>query len=232
MNYIIESKPNILNNIDKNKIYKIENSLIKNTEISIDDINYLLDYLCFAVRSMFTNDLENYSFEYKCDTVQAIVYYYLESLGIKVYACQTQNAISNSIIGHSFITCIINNTPYLIDPTYRQFFLCENCSESNYIEIDNKVIKTPDPGYFIKDVDKDLISSFLKNGYSILNEDIARAYGDSFYNTKVLSGKEYKSFKGSIYINAFLRNTSTLSKLKEELEDFDLLIKIGGNKTL
>lgn len=232
MNYIIESKPNILNDIDKNKIYEIENSLLKHNEVSTNDINYLLDYLCFTARSMFTNDLENYSFEYKCDTMQAIIYYYLESLGIKVYACQTQNAISNSIIGHSFITCIINNIPYLIDPSYRQFFLCDNCNESNYIEIDNKVIKTPDPGYFIKKEDKDLISFFLKNGYSILSEDLARAYGDSFYNTKVLNGKEYKSIKGSVYINAFLRNTTSLSKSKEELEDFDMLVEIEANKKL
>ena len=225
MKYIIDCTPKIINEIDENRISRIENDIINNIEIPNNDIEYLLECLCYMVRCMFTNDLENYSFEYKCDTAQSIIYYYLESLNIGVYACQTQNAITRGVVGHSFITCIINDIPYLIDPTYKQFFLNDNCTKNNYIKIDNKIIKTPDPGYFIKEEDKYLISKLLKNGYSVLSKDIARIYGDSFYNTKPLESPNFKSIKGSVYINAFLRNTSKLSKTKEELSSLGMLIE-------
>lgn len=233
MKYILKSTPKILNDIDNIRLSEIENKIKDNKPMTKEDIEYFLDIIVFRTRCKFSDNLEEYSFEYKCDTAQSIICFYLNDLQVKNNPCMTQNVITNDIVGHSFITAIFNlngmMVPYLIDPTYRQFFEKSKCNESNYILYKNKIIvKTPDPGYFIKDEDKETIISFLYNGYSLMDEYISRIYGDSFYNTKVginVKDKEFKSIPGSIYLNAFLKGNEKLSKSKETLEEESYLIE-------
>lgn len=224
MKYIIESTPNILN-INYEIIESIEDKIKNSDSITEEETNYLLDYICYETRCKLTNDLENDSFEFKCDLAQSIICYYLDELGIKYNACMTQKAITNDIVGHSFVISELNNKLYLIDPTYRQFFKEEDNQENNYLEIQNMIVKTPNPGYFIKEEDKKHIIPFLKSGYIVLDENTARIYGDSFYNTKTgYTDKNYKSINGNIYINSFLKGNETLSKSREELSNDNLLI--------
>ena len=67
----------------------------------------------------------------------------------------TQHVITNDIEGHSFVVALFNvngiETPYLIDPTYRQFFMDDN---KDYIMYNSMILRTPSPGRFIKDEDK------------------------------------------------------------------------------
>lgn len=65
----------------------------------------------------------------------------------------------------------------------------------------------------------------------MLDKNIARIYGDSFYNTKVLNyDKKYRSISGIIYLNSFLKGTSTITKTEEELDS--LCIKRTNNKKM
>lgn len=234
MNFVIESTPNKID-IDYDLISQIENKLEDNIPLSQDEAKYFLDYIVFTTRTRFTNDLDNYSFEWKCDTAISIIGNYLNSLNVNYNVCDTQKVITNNIKGHTFMIVNLNTEngtlSYLVDPTYRQFFIKDTCNESNYTSINGIYVTTPNPGYFIKEEDKEETKTLLINGYSILTNNIARIYGDSFYNTKVgEDNTTYKSIPGSIYINSFLKGNSPLSKTNDELQD--LKIEKQNQKTL
>ena len=226
MNFVIESTPNKID-IDYDLISQIENKLEDNIPLSQDEAKYFLDYIVFITRTKFTNDLDNYSFEWKCDTAISIIGNYLNSLNVNYNVCDTQKVITNNIKGHTFMIVNLNTEngtlSYLIDPTYRQFFTKDTCNESNYTLINGIYVTTPNPGYFIKEEDKEETKKLLINGYAILTNDIARIYGDSFYNTKVgEDNTAYKIIQGSIYINSFLKGNSHLSKTNDELQDLKI----------
>ena len=233
MKFIMKSTPKTVD-IDSKVIKEIEKKVESNTPLSIEEVNLFLDNICYLTRCKFTSDFENYSFEFKCDTAQAIITHYLNDLGVETHPCMTQNVITNDIVGHSFLVARLNVMgmliPYLIDPTYRQFFTSE---KNNYLTNNGMILRTPDPGYFIKDEDKEEVERLLIDGYHILDENMARIYGDSFYNTKTgYTTKEFKSINGNIYINSFTKGHEPLSKTKEEIENEDLRIKPQSQKTL
>lgn len=233
MKFIMKSTPKTVN-IDSKVIAELERKIESNTPLSKEELNLFLDNICYLTRCKFTDDFDNFSFEFKCDKAQAIITYYLNDLGVETHPCMTQNVITNDIEGHSFIVARFNVngtlTPYLIDPTYRQFFTNE---KSEFLSHNGMILKTPSPGYFIKEKDKPEVEKLLIDGYHILDENMARTYGDSFYNTKTgYTTKDFKSINGSIYLNSFTKGHEPLSKTKEELESEDLRIKPQSQKTL
>ncbi|MCI7083891.1 MAG: hypothetical protein MR938_04270 [Tenericutes bacterium] len=226
MNYIMESTPKTVN-IDPQIIEILEQKVLSKEPLTEEEINIFLDYICYETRCKFTNDINNFSFQFKCDKAQAIITHYLNSLKVEVHPCMTQNVITEDIEGHSFLIAIFNvngiNTPYLVDPTYRQFFIDD---KKDYILYNSKILRTPSPGYFIKEEDKTEIQKLLINGYHLLDENIARIYGDSFYNTKTgYRRREFQSISGNIYINSFIKGHEPLSTSPEELENEGLSLK-------
>lgn len=226
MNYIMESTPKTVN-IDPQIIEILEQKVLSKEPLTEEEINIFLDYICYETRCKFTNDINNFSFQFKCDKAQAIITHYLNSLKVEVHPCMTQNVITEDIEGHSFLIALFNvngiNTPYLVDPTYRQFFIDD---KKDYILYNSKILRTPSPGYFIKEEDKTEIQKLLINGYHLLDENIARIYGDSFYNTKTgYRRREFQSISGNIYINSFIKGHEPLSTSPEELENEGLSLK-------
>ena len=226
MNYIMESTPKTVN-IDPQIIEILEQKVLSKEPLTEEEINIFLDYICYETRCKFTNDINNFSFQFKCDKAQAIITHYLNSLKVEVHPCMTQNVITEDIEGHSFLIAIFNvngiNTPYLVDPTYRQFFIDD---KKDYILYNSKILRTPSPGYFIKEEDKTEIQKLLINRYHLLDENIARIYGDSFYNTKTgYRRREFQSISGNIYINSFIKGHEPLSTSPEELENEGLSLK-------
>lgn len=233
MKFIMNSTPKTVN-IDSKVIEELEKKIESNFPLTTEEINLLLDNICYQTRCKFTNNFNNFDFSFKCDKAQAIITYYLNDLGVETHPCMTQNVITNDIEGHSFLVARFNVngslTSYLIDPTYRQFFTDE---KSEYLTHNGMILKTPSPGHFIKDEDKPLIERLLIDGYHLLDEETARIYGDSFYNTKTgYTTKDFKSINGSIYINSFTKGHEPLSKSKEELESEDLRVKPQSQKEL
>lgn len=226
MNYIIDSNPNKLE-INYDFISNIEKNIEEDIPLTKEETNYFLDYLVYATRTKLTNDLDNYSFEWKCDTAISIIGNYLNSLNVQYNVCDSQKVITQGITGHTFMIVKLNTEDgiinYLVDPTFRQFFIKDNCTKEKYVLINGMYIITPSPGYFIKNEDKNITKTFLQKGYSVLDHNIARIYGDSFYNTKVgMNDTTFRSIPGSIYINSFLKGNSTLSKTEDELQDLSL----------
>lgn len=225
MEYTINFEPYEEENIDIEYYSDIEKRLSNNESISQNEAEEYLRVLSYLVRKSINSNMDNY--DYKCDLAQSILCHYFNNVGCKYSACATHKAIVSGVVGHSFTTIKINvegeEKLFLLDPTYIQFFKKDKCQQSNYLTspvFPNTVLVTPDPGYFIKDEDKEPTEFLLKYGYIELTSEYARMYGDSFYNTKPgenLQNIEFRSLPGSAYINAFSKNTEVLSKTETEL---------------
>lgn len=106
----------------------------------------------------------------------------------------------------------------------------EKCNKDNYYispKYPDHILLTPDPGFFIKEEMKEHASFLLNYGYILLEENTAKMYGDSFYNTKTginPNNLKYQIIPGFVYINAFTKGYEQLSKKEEELIDKNLYI--------
>ena len=239
MNYIIEFTPHITYYIDIKYLSDIEHKITNKISITNEELTYFLDYIIYLTRYNINPSLDNYDF--KCDLAQSILYYYLKNLNCNIHPLTTQNSITNNITGHSFITLelIVNNESkyYLLDPTYIQFFKINKCNKDAYFIhpiYKNHVLLTPDPGFFIQENMKENAKFLLNHGYIELNEKTAQMYGDSFYNTKTGNNPnpyKFNSIPGSIYLNAFTKGYTQLSKTEQELIDNNLNINLSKNKT-
>ena len=209
-----------IGNIDYDYLKEIENNIKNNISISIQDITYFLECIVYITRIKIMDD-DSY-LDFKCDLAQSIICHYLDDLNVTYFPNVTYKAITNTVIGHSFVVATFKvsgkEINYLIDPTYIQFFKSENCTEKKFVVFNGIVIKTPDPGYFIKYEDRKFINDFNYNGFGILNENLARIYGNSFYNTRTMRMDiSFDELKGSTYINSFLKGNEKLSTSREEL---------------
>lgn len=131
----------------------------------------------------------------KCDFFQKRVGSQLEILGIDVHYLDTNKIFSEDIAGHSFLIVkflskesdiLFEEKIYIIDPTYRQFFLKENCNQNKYLLKGNHILLAPHPGYYFvrnKEQQKKVIN-LLENGFCPFTDDIAKVYFDSFLTTK------------------------------------------------
>lgn len=224
-NYIIDYKPFYVENIDYKYMAYIEDKILNKESITNEEANDFLATICFITRFKINKRLNNY--DYKCDLAQSILCHYLKQLECFVHPVTTQETILPDVIEHSFtiIQLLVDGklNSYLLDPTYIQFFRENNCIEEKYFyspKEENYILVTPDPGYFIKDDEKEMASFLLNYGFINLNKDTARMYGDSFYNTKtgrVVNDISYNTMSGDIYLKAFLKGKEKLSKTQEEL---------------
>ncbi len=220
--FILESKPKILENINYPKIEEIEEKLMYNLPLNQDELNTFLDYLIYITRIKIDDDFENASYKNKCNTAQCMIHYYLEKLNITHYLNRSFNCITEGISDHSFVSALFNIEgeliPYIIDPTYRQFFEEDRC------------MKTPlTPGNFILEDDKETIVTFLKNGYMIMSEENTAIYGNSLYFTKASLPKPPIPMNGKTYIKVFLKDSAPITKTKEELINQNLYIEPLNN---
>ena len=170
MNYIVDFDPINISDIDIVYYANIENKIINGESLTLKEVNDFLDIINYIVRSKINPNLDNY--DNKCDLAISILYHYLKNLNSNVYSCVTHKSITESIVGHSFLTLQLfvdgKIKNYLIDPTYIQFFKKGKCSENNYYistNYNNMILLTPDPGYFIKEEMKHHCIFLLNHGY-------------------------------------------------------------------
>jgi len=227
--FILPSEPKKLEKIDIEKLTEIENEIFFENSISEDNLNMFLDYLVYITREKIDPDFENATYKNKCNRAQCMIHYYLEKLGVEHYLNRSFDSITKGIADHSFVVAIFNvngeDIPYIIDPTYRQFFEEERC---------NKMKLTP--GNFIKKEDEEKAITFLKNGYMTMNEENTKMYGNSLYFTKENLPEPKIEISGNVFAKVFLKGNSVISKTEEELKKEDLyiepLIEKNPKKTL
>lgn len=233
MEYIVDFKPYQNRNINIDQCARVEEAISNNKSISLNDAEEFLRNIIYLVRRSINPNMDN--FDMKCDTAQAILGHYFNKINCRYAPCATESAIVSAIDGHSFITITLNvegeDKHFLLDPTYIQFFHKDKCQKENYFispMYPDKILLTPDAGFFIKEEDKEPVEFLLKYGYIELTEEYARIYGDSFLNTKTgtnPSTLRYQSMPGNIYINSFISGKEKLSRSEQDLKESNQLLE-------
>ena len=137
---------------------------------------------------------------------------------------------------------------YVLDPTFRQFCLKENCNYNKFIDENwlGKGYVAPHPGYFMRHdnlhrlgVSQEIATStealgrlIVSKGYFFLNEESAKLYGDAFVRSSrrleaqnipnYMSGVEYKSRFENIPMTILEINDKKdelFTKLPSEIEE-------------
>ncbi len=236
MDYILDTTPLVMDTINYDKIKGIEDKIKNKEDISLEEARYFLDYVVYVTRCKVVKDF-NETFLYKCDLAQSIMTYYLRSLDIKTNPNSTLESISEGIMGHNFNVVTLNvdgkGMNFIVDATYRQFFLKENACEEKMFIHNGLILIAAHPGYFIKEKDYPIVKDFLYHGYMEMDERNTKIYGDSFFKTKTGIKKEdipLYQLPGNSYIKLFLRGNVKLSKSEDELRSKGLLISSSNDE--
>ena len=255
--YILEQGPN-MESLDEDEIIasvaRLEEVLQARREginVGIDekDANNILKWTVLNARKDYNNrdNVLTNSLLGLCGYGQAITMIPLQQLGLDV---TINNAFSSfsADIKHAFGTVIfpinaslengektVVNRQYIVDTTYRQFFLAARCNEWAYHEADSrfKGKVAPDPGYFIVQSasGKELATDLLRDGFVPLSEESVKLYGDSFVSAGFgldrhhLLDYKLKGNTGRNYINGILNNQEELDYSVPELIGYGANLK-------
>lgn len=98
-------------------IEDIENKIINKEKLTIEEIEYFLEYVVNESRRLVGSDDKYY--RNKCDLVQSIIACYFDEVGIDYVPGSTLESISSSGFGHNYIVASFNidndNVRYLVD---------------------------------------------------------------------------------------------------------------------
>ena len=224
MTFVMNTVP-VTKSVDKMKFFSARNKIKSNEQLSKDEIEVVLDFYVGECRralekglgiNINTDPLTN-----RCDLAQKLIGAALEQAGVIVYPQETHKTIHPEVPGHSFLIAIFNNDePYLIDLTYRQFFLKENCDVERLKVYEDSIILAPHPGFFASSKKEMMATAhtILERGYVPLTDEHAKHYGDSFYFAKTGRGG-YSDISGSVYKNAFLKENHVYSLTEQSLKN-------------
>lgn len=253
--FIIDTKPNMeeyselrlmkLANTEE-KLRKVleANKENKNQGITEQEAEEILKWTVQNARDELAKDrnLQEESLLGCCGFGQAITAQTLRNMGLNPNVCNVNPTIGEDTGRHAFITVNIpvktsekvEDKMYLVDTTFRQFFLREEITNSRgeFIkdkEFGNKV--APMAGYWLLKMQggRELAEEILSKGYIELTEENAKLYGDSF----ILEEKERKNptripnkkeiitgIDGKQYINS-INNPKLHGEIDYDMEDFE-----------
>lgn len=211
----------------KLKCYSLEQT---NSGITAKEAELLLDWVTFKARKFavrYTGEpITEAHMKGQCSPTQTFNYKLLTKMGLEVNPFNTEEFIGDipmteedkrradngwgtTALLHSVLSVkipIIDNDgitrcySFLLDPTFRQFCLKENCSESRFWDEKNRVGRVaPHPGYFIQSenlkkfgvseeeaqLTEKLGRRIISRGYFLFNEKNAKLYGDLFVRASV-----------------------------------------------
>ena len=229
-------KINVMDDVDLDIIALIEEKCTNGESLNQDEVDYYLSYVIYQTRALLSlkkfKEVSDYNYSFMCDTAQSIIARYFDRLNISYKPVETGKAISEDILGHSFLTVdfnvLGNEKSYLLDPTFNQFFDKEKCTKDNFKMINGLLVKTPDLGYFVLNEDLDIIKNLMAFGYMELTEEHAKIYGDLFYKTKLGHINYFNSkleMNGKIYIKGFKNSPFKLSYTYDELKALGIALE-------
>ena len=177
----------------------------KKNNINSDKINRFLKEIIKETRKI-VNDEKMIN---KCDMCQGIIGRYFQKIGISFSPCSTNKVISDNVTGHSFIVALIEDSYYLIDPSFIQF----KYDSSEEVIIKNTRCISKSPYYYLCKINETLANELISNGYFELTEQSAYEYGNAFYLTKTSIPIDFKfiPIKGDIFIKSFLLGNDKLT---------------------
>ena len=212
---------------DLTQITRLKSKLLNKEKLSESEITSLLEYVVSTTRKelMLSDpniDIRTSPLTNKCDTASGIASQLPEELGIDTRYLKTQKVISDSVSGHDFLVANIQNDPYLIDLTYRQFFLKEQCQKERFRSQNGLTYLSPDPGYYyeVNPEHQIVAKTIIENGYIKLDESVAKIYCDSFYITRrgyITDFSNTSNISGSVYLSSLINpknNQNIKTKIK------------------
>jgi len=258
--FIIESRPieYVIDNDKKQEVLQRLEKVLTNIKngvpdgISIEDANLILAADVQNARIGLSNggnlneiDFFKASLEGACGLSQAATVLPLLELGAQV-TINNICSLPDCDYKHAFATCTlpikdcnqIYEKQFLIDISYRQFFLAIICNKGRYYEGDirfkNKT--SPSAGYYVCQTSEGIrfAKELLTKGYVELTEDNARIYGTGFSMEKISlstspdAQQRIISHTGKEYIDA-INNKDLQQELDYTTED---LIGYGFNVSL
>lgn len=252
--FIIDTKPNmeeyselrlmkLANTEEKLKKVLEGNKENKNQGITEQEAEEILKWTVQNARNELAKDrnLQEESLLGCCGFGQAITAQTLRNMGLNPNVCNVNPTIGEDTGRHAFITVNIpiktsekvEDKMYLVDTTFRQFFLREEITNSRgeFIkdkEFGNKV--APMAGYWLLKMQggRELAEEILSKGYIELTGERAKLYGDSFIleekerknPTKVPNKKELiTGVEGKQYIDN-INNPKLHGEIDYDMEDF------------
>lgn len=200
-------------------------------QFTYDELTAFLNTVIFNARLKLLDHSDG-SFRNLCDTAQSMIGRGLESIGIPVRILDIGAAIHEEALGHSVLiadlVCEGKPYPVLIDITYQQFCLTENCLDSCYIKKDGFVLMSPDPGYVAKKNPQttEVIRRLLEYGYLPWTKEIAKNYCDTFFLSRTGREEEIEkqSHTGEEYLAMTRKSNIGYSNSVEDLKRKGLLL--------
>ena len=190
-------------------------SNIKSGSYNEDDALMLLNWVISNLYDELKKigiDMNKNTLDGLCELTQFMTIYPLEQLGLKV----TKNHASAAfdyLGNHAFGTVSFNidgqEVKYLIDPTYKQFFIKDRCTKGR-LYIDEQI----SPGYY---AEQDFASMLLRTGYFRLTEETAKLYGEPF-------SKSSESNEKIDYYENIVSSTEDYSFSKDNIDNLNYKI--------
>ena len=230
--------------------------------ITYEEAFKFLDWVTYNARSFATNNTPESAMTSpltgKCSPTQRLNVKILQKIGLDVIPFNMgecvgktpMNALDIQRINNGFSSPNVRhavamvNIPikdneittihkYLLDPTFRQFCLKENCNTNEYFNDEklNKGYVAPHPGYFLskefleangegedKIKNSEYVATVLINkGYMELTEENAKTYGDAFARAGIR--REFKDsnlpMTGMDYVREFEQNKENIFEVKD-----------------
>lgn len=209
MKFVIKSDVFIKDyDIDKvNELIRKHNSgfALSGSEIEVI-LNYYISLTRKKMEEFFSINVSEDPLINKCDFAQKTVFDLMTKDGFLVYPKESQNVIHPNCMGHSFLVFCLDGKSYLIDPTFKQFFLSDECDFDKLIVVDGIIVKSLPPGYFLvrSEFGKMISSKLISDGFIELDDKVAGEYCNSFYFGK--TGRDpFNKIPGSVYFNALAK---------------------------
>lgn len=221
-----------------------------NDGISVDEAAIILRACVNNARAVLRahadTDFDNNSLSGSCGFGQALTGIPLSELGVPV-TINNASGLPDSDVRHAFITCSFPiydgekyyNKEYLVDTTYRQFFLTIMSTAANYYDGDRRSKDKcgPEAGYYIMQNAQDIniARTLIKNGYIELDENVARTYGSAFSKVSIcLSSsrsdiERVSSHTGSEYFRAMHEVQEEFDYTREDFDSWNIHISLTDN---
>lgn len=214
--FILDAQPKN-DDINIEKVAMIEQKLL--SEVTLEEAKLFLDFMVYNSRIAFNwnssiNVLDN-SFRYQCAKMANLNSYLLNKLNLphKIFnvgeiVCEDKKHMHQVLMLALPINLdgeiVVKN--FLLDPSFRQFFIKDFCDFSAYYgEKKGNINKAaPEAGYFfcLTNEGRKLAESLIKDGYMEMTSENIKYYFDSFkfstiekdsYSNPLILGRCYKT---------------------------------------
>ena len=227
MQYIYDISDNTVL-VDDDYIENIVDKIKNKFELDDEEINYYLSSLLYELKLRLNKIAKDDSYKGLCSYAQCALHYTLEKLGVKHYMHRTLKTIDSDCTDHYFLIAEFNVMgeikSYILDPTYRQFFVSETCYKN-----DGK-LRNPGKYYLEHPEYKECVTELLRNGYILMKDDIIKMYGDSFYYNKIMPDGFNSELPLYVYKKLFKREDGVVAKEEDYLYSIGLLPIICENE--